>query len=215
MMWFNRFKIMSRLVFNRFGYTALIVACFGIFISPSLVFGSVNIKLANLKQDMELVNRELAGLRTEVELLRRENAQLRVSVEQLNRRQNSASGTNQGLTQQMDVRFQALERRASQGEKEQAALQKNIDKKLKDLIAEMNKVLAQSNKSSSSSSVSPAKTFSSDYPQKGFVHKVEKGETVSSVALKYKSKIKWIIDANQIGDPTKVFVGKELFVPQQ
>ena len=78
-----------------------------------------------------------------------------------------------------------------------------------------NKAISQVSKSSSSGSSSSAKTFSSDYPQTGFVHKVEKGETVSSVALKYKSKIKWIIDANQIGDPTKVFVGKELFVPQQ
>ena len=57
---------------------------------------------------------------------------------------------------------------------------------------------------------SPAKDLSSDYPQKGFVHKVEKGETVSSIAKKYESKVKWIIDANQIADPTKVFVGKEL-----
>jgi LysM repeat protein len=47
------------------------------------------------------------------------------------------------------------------------------------------------------------------------VHKVEKGETVSSIAKKYESKVKWIIDANQIADPTKVFVGKELFVPQK
>ena len=54
--------------------------------------------------------------------------------------------------------------------------------------------------------------FSTDYPQKGFVHKVEKGETVSSIAKKYESKIKWIIDANQIVDPTKVYVGKELFL---
>ena len=58
------------------------------------------------------------------------------------------------------------------------------------------------------------KTFSTDYPQKGFVHKVEKGETVSSIAKKYESKVKWIIDANQIVDPTKVFVGKELLFPK-
>ena len=126
-----------------------------------------------------------------------------------------ASGANQGLTQQVDSRIQSLERRASKGEKEQAALQKTVDKKLKDLIAEMNRAITQVNKNSSSASTSPSKTFSSDYPQKGFVHKVERGETVSSVAQKYKSKIKWIIDANQIGDPTKVGVGKELFVPQQ
>lgn len=215
MMWFNRFKIMNGLVSKNLGCTALLVSCFGLCVSPSVVFGKVNVQLANLKQDMELVSRELAGLRTEVELLRRENAQLRVSVEQLSRRQNSASGVNQGLTQQVDARLQALESGASQGKKDQITLRKNIDKKLNDLIAEMNKAISQVNKSSSPAPSTPAKSFSSDYPQKGFVHKVERGETVSSVALKYKSKIKWIIDANQIGDPTKVFVGEELFVPQQ
>ena len=60
-----------------------------------------------------------------------------------------------------------------------------------------------------------AASFSSDYPKNGFVHVVEKGETVSSIAQKYKSKVSWIINANQIADPTKVFVGRELFVPQK
>lgn len=177
----------------------------------SSLIGNPNVQLANLKQDMELVSRELAGLRTEVELLRRENAQLRVSVEQLTRRQNSTA--NDGGTSQ-DARLQSLESRATRSEKERVALQQNLDKKIKELIAEMNKVISQVNKPSGGSS-SPVPSFSADYPQKGFVHKVEKGETVSSIAQKHKSKVKWIIDANQIVDPTKVFVGKELFVPQK
>lgn len=209
-------SVICGLVSKRIGHGGVFVCCLGLCVSPHIVFGNVNVQLANLKQDMELFSRQAVGLRSEVELLRRENAQLRVSVEQLSRRQNSASGTNQGLTQQVDARLQALERRSSQGEKKQIALQQNIDKKLKDLIAEMNRAISQVNKSSSSASPAPAKTFSSDYPQKkGFVHTVASGETVSSVAQKYKSKIKWIIDANKIVDPTKVFVGEELFVPQQ
>ena len=44
--------------------------------------------------------------------------------------------------------------------------------------------------------------------------KVEKGETVSSIAKKYTSSVTWIINANQIVDPKKVNVGKELFIPQ-
>ena len=43
------------------------------------------IMMANLKQDLELINREVTGLRSEVELLRRENAQLRVALEQVSR----------------------------------------------------------------------------------------------------------------------------------
>ena len=78
MLWFNRFKVMNRLVFGVSGRVVLFAFCFGLCVSPSVALGSVNLQLANLKQDMELVSRELAGLRTEVELLRRENAQLRV-----------------------------------------------------------------------------------------------------------------------------------------
>lgn len=172
---------------------------------------NANVQLANLKQDMELVSRQLAGLRTEVELLRRENAQLRVTVEQLTRRLNSSA--NEGGSRQ-DARLQALETRATRSEKDQVALQQNLDKKIKELISEMNKVISQVNKPSSVNS-SPAPSFSDDYPQNGFVHKVERGETVSSIAQKHKSKVKWIIDANRIVDPTKVFIGKELFVPQK
>ena len=186
-------------------------ACLSFALWTSAVAGNPNVQLANLKQDMELVSRELAGLRTEVELLRRENAQLRVSVEQLTRKN---STTGEGIARQSNARLQALERRAAQSEKGQVALQQNLDKKIKELIAVVNKVISQVNKPSSGSST-PILSFSTDYPKKGFVHKVEKGETVSSIAQKYKSKVKWIIDANQIVDPTKVFVGKELFVPQK
>ena len=185
--------------------------CLASVLWTSSLTGNPNVQLANLKQDMELVSRELAGLRTEVELLRRENAQLRVSVEQLTRRQNSTA--NNGGTRQ-DARLQALENRATRSEKEQVALQQNLDRKIKELIAEMNKVILQVNKPSGGN-FTPVPSFSDDYPQKGFVHKVERGETVSSIAQKHKSRVKWIIDANQIADPTKVFVGKELFVPQK
>ena len=212
---------MMRIACSQF---ACVVAWFGLKPKPSsygcLAFvsmagalcGNPNVQLANLKQDMELVSRELAGLRTEVELLRRENAQLRVSVEQLSRRQ--SSNASAGSAKQ-EGRLQALERRASQSEKGQVALQQNMDKKIKELIGEMNKVITQVNKPSGGGS-SPVPSFSNDYPQeKGVIHKLEKGETVSSIAQKYKSRVKWIIDANQIVDPTKVPAGQELFVPQK
>ena len=177
------------------------------------LFGDITIRVANLKQDMELVSRELAGLRTEVELLRRENAQLRIQVEQSNRKQSSNVGTSTQVLQEISNRMQSMENRLNQNEKSQLALQKSIELKMKDLISQMNKGFDQVHSSPSTTVTSP--TFDQDYPQKGFVHVVEKGETVSSIAKKYKSQTKWIINANQIVDPKKVFVGKELFVPQK
>ena len=174
---------------------------------------SANVQVANLKQDLELVAREVAGLRTEVELLRRENAQLKVNIGELSKRKsNDRSSEFQNLIIQMDAKIKAIDSKIAGNEKGVSALQKNFDEKIRELIKQMN---LNFDKVTKSNVAATNPTFSADYPQNGFVHKVEKGETVSSIAKKYKSKITWIINANQIADPTKVFVGKELFVPQQ
>ena len=179
---------------------------------PYFAHGDITIRVANLKQDMELVTRELAGLRTEVELLRRENAQLKVQVEQFNRKQSSNAGVSSGAMQRMSDRLLTIESRLSHSEKNQIALQNGIEAKMGSLISQMNKGFEQVHSPPPKSS--PVPSFNQDYPQNGFVHKVEKGETVSSIAKKYSSKTQWIIHANQIVDPKRVFIGKELFIPQ-
>ena len=172
-----------------------------------------NVQVANLKQDLELVSRELAGLRSEVELLRRENAQLRAVVDSFAKKANSDQGISSAQLIQINSRLSSLEKRVQANTGSQAMIQTSVNKQMQELIKQMNVGFEKLSKGTVAPP--PTKTFSSDYPQKGFVHKVEKGETVSSIAKKYESKVKWIIDANQIEDPTKVFVGKELFVPQK
>jgi LysM repeat protein len=185
---------------------------FGIFLlSPFISWG--NVQVANLKQDLELISRELTGLRSEVELLRRENAQLRVVVDSFSKKANSDQGISAAQVLQINSRLSSLEKRVQANTESQATIQSRVNQQMQELIKQMNDGFETVSKTSATPF--PAKTFSSDYPQKGFVHKVEKGETVSSIAKKYESKVKWIIDANQIADPTKVFVGKELFVPQK
>lgn len=185
---------------------------FGIFLlSPFTSWG--NVQVANLKQDLELISRELAGLRSEVELLRRENAQLRVVVDSFSKKANSDQGVSAAQVIQINSRLSSLEKRVQANTGSQATMQTSVNQQMQELIKQMNDGFETVSKSTVTPT--PAKTFSTDYPQKGFVHKVEKGETVSSIAKKYESKVKWIIDANQIADPTKVFVGKELFVPQK
>ena len=177
-------------------------------------FGQSDAKilLANLKQDLELTNREVTGLRTEVEMLRRENAQLRVVIDQANRVNKPVQ--QNGLVLELQNRVQSLELAFKQSERARGANQEEISKKFQQIIAQMNRGFEQIT-SANTSAAENTPTFSNDYPQNGFVHKVEKGETVSSIAKKYKSKVSWIINANQIADPTKVFVGRELFVPQK
>ena len=171
------------------------------------------IMMANLKQDLELINREVTGLRSEVELLRRENAQLRVALEQVSRSPQSNQET--GLVLELQNRMQVLELAVKQSERARESMQDGVNQKFKQMIEQMNLGFEQVTNQNKQKSVPPPPSFSTDYPKNRFVHKVEKGETVSSIAQKYQSKVSWIIDANQIADPTKVFVGRELFVPQK
>ena len=202
---------LGRLFKNLFFKSTSVIT--GVIFLVSLPTLSANIQVANLKQDLELIAREVAGLRTEVEMLRRENAQLRISLQQVSKNASNRTGDSQGLLVQIDSRVRKLESRMAANEKNIASLQSSFDLKIQDLVNKMNQNFAKVSVSTPTSP--PPPSFSIDYPQNGFVHKVEKGETVSSIAKKYKSKIKWIIDANQIADPTKVNAGRELFVPQQ
>ena len=174
---------------------------------------SANVQVANLKQDLELISREVAGLRSEVELLRRENAQLRVVVQSFSKKANSDQGISSAQMVQVNGRLSYIEKKVQENAGSQVKMQTNVNQQMQELIKQMNDGFEKI--SQGPTTPTPAMSFSTDYPQKGFVHKVEKGETVSSIAKKYESRVKWIIDANQITDPTKVSVGKELFVPQK
>ena len=174
---------------------------------------SANVQVANLKQDLELISREVAGLRSEVELLRRENAQLRVVVQSFSKKANSDQGISSAQMVQVNGRLSSIEKKVQENAGSQVKMQTNVNQQMQELIKQMNDGFEKI--SQGPTTPTPAMSFSTDYPQKGFVHKVEKGETVSSIAKKYESRVKWIIDANQITDPTKVSVGKELFVPQK
>ena len=174
---------------------------------------SANVQVANLKQDLELISREVAGLRSEVELLRRENAQLRMVLQSFSKKANSDQGISSAQMFQVYGRLSSIEKKVLENAGSQVKMQTNVNQQMQELIKQMNDGFEKI--SQGPTTPTPAMSFSTDYPQKGFVHKVEKGETVSSIAKKYESRVKWIIDANQITDPTKVSVGKELFVPQK
>lgn len=174
-----------------------------------------NVRLANLTQDLELISRQVANLRSEVEILRRENAQLRIVAEKAGKTQGVSAGSLQEFARQMDGRLESLRVDIAQNKTGAEALRRHVDSRFQKLIKQMNAGFAAYNGSSPPIASSPSVKFTDDYPKdKGLVHVMGKGDTISSIALKYKSKIRWILSANRISDPTKVHVGKELYVPQ-
>ena len=48
----------------------------------------------------------------------------------------------------------------------------------------------------------------------GVTHTVERGDTLSKIARKYGSTVKWIQDANRIADANRgLVIGQTIFVP--
>ena len=145
----------------------------------------VNVRLANLTQDLELLSREVANLRSEVELLRRENAQLRIVVEQGSKTQGVSQAKLQEFGRQMDSRLAGVRREIVQSNSGVQALRQHVDSSIQRLIKQMNIGFSDVNKGALTSPAldSEVLAFSDKYPKdKGFVHVVGKGETVSSIA---------------------------------
>jgi LysM repeat protein len=109
------------------------------------------------------------------------------------------------------TRIQELEKRISENTVEIQDLKSGFDKNFNELAQQIKDSFAQTEPPSRSLTSHPS--FSYDFPKKGFIHCVEKGESLRSIAEKYSSQYKWIIDANQITDPKRSFTGRDLFVP--
>ena len=110
-------------------------------------------------------------------------------------------------------RISELEDQITETSQKVESLQLVFDKNFRGLIQEINEGFAQLGSPSFDRTASAI--FSSDFPEDGMIHVVKKGETLGSIAKRYDSQLKWIIDANRIIDPSQIFVGKELFIPTE
>ena len=159
--------------------------------------------LANLRQDVLLLNQRVGELALTVEQLTRENANLQtkasqsyVTLEQLNRAITDMNRVMQAALadQKKDVLAQVAGQLEKLGRQTNAAL---------DALAK-------------NQATRPAvqSTFKDDFPKEGINYTVQAGDTLGEIARKNNAKLQDIVNANKIADPTKIQVGQTLFIPQ-
>ena len=168
-----------------------------------------NTALIDLRQDVNLLRREVGELRLEVEQLRAENEALKKSVEKL--RSSSVASES--------VRSQVSSVKASVSAQNEALKREIIASVKKDIDALANQTNAAIQKLAkaygSMPQAAPKANFGTDYPKTGITYTVKSGDSVSKIAKANNSKIKWILDANQIADARDLRVGAEIFIPQK
>lgn len=159
-------------------------------------------ELANLREDLRMLNQRVGEMQMTVEQLSREKEALQaktsqtyVTLEQMNRALADLSRTLQGSMG--DQRREILQQVATQIER----LGKQTNAAL-DALAK------------NQATRPPVQTtFSEDFPQQGVNYTVQAGDTVSSIAQKNGARMQDIINANKLSDPTKIRVGQTLFIP--
>ncbi|MBO6103146.1 MAG: LysM peptidoglycan-binding domain-containing protein [Opitutales bacterium] len=169
--------------------------------------------VADLAQDMELLKREVGRLRIEVEQFRNENETLKKELQRIKSSNASAESLNAAtvaIRGETDAKTQALKKEIMQ------SVKKELDSLAAQTTANMERLAAAINARKQIESSAP-QSFSNDYPQvNGYQHTVVSGDTLSAIAKKYGSKVKWIRDANKISDPNKgLIVGKVIWVPTE
>lgn len=165
--------------------------------------------IADLQQDMSLMRREVGQLRLEIEQLRRENAELQKKLRSV---QTSTVGTDA-------MRVQVSGAKAEMAAQMEALKREIIESVKKDLDSMASKTNTNMQRLANAINTRPQEslptTFSEDYPKSGITYTVQSGDSISKIARKNNSRIKWIQDANKISDPSKLQVGDEIFIPQK
>ena len=87
------------------------------------------------------------------------------------------------------------------------ALEALLEKKTGIILEEMSREMARLRRESAASS-RPRGNY-----QQGYEHKVQSGETLSTIAAQYSSSVEAIADANGLDNPNSISVGQTLFVP--
>ncbi|HVU17899.1 MAG TPA: LysM peptidoglycan-binding domain-containing protein [Candidatus Didemnitutus sp.] len=160
-------------------------------------------ELANLHQEVALLQQRVGELSLSLEQLTRDNAALQskasesyVTLEQLNRTVAEINHTLQnGLAEQKrDILAQV----GTQVEKLARQTQAAIDAVARNEAAR------------------PAiqTTFSENYPKEGISYTVQPGESLAVIAKKNNARMQDIINANKISDASKIRAGQTLFIPQ-
>ena len=197
---------------SRFFISALLILTSAtLLINPVAAQDSLRVTVANLSQDVNLLEQSLKTMRLEIEELRRENANMRAQVAAAS----SKSDTSVQISN-LSAAIETLRREygsADSLQKQQilTELNRQVSALAKQTQSAINSIAKVAN---NQPQVSTPVYFSDDFPKTGKTYVVLSGDTLSKIARDHGSTIKHIQNANKIVNPSKdLQVGEIIFIP--
>ena len=172
---------------------------------------TLRVTVANLSQDMKLLEQQVKALRLEIEEMHRENSQLRSELTKALSNENS-----QGLIANLQESVEAVRRDFRLADEAcKSEIITEVAKQLNTLAKETQAAInAVAEVVGEEPQVRAPIHFSADYPKSGATYTVRFGDTLSKIARVHGSTIKHIQNANQIVNPSRdLQVGQTIFIP--
>jgi LysM repeat protein len=160
--------------------------------------------VADLSQDIALMDRQIRGMKLDIEILKDNQAETlnKSSVRALELKLNQMSNDLNILKKAVS----AQEKRIKQ------AILNEVAEQMDAYVSQINSQIAFTESQVNSADVK--KVFSDSYPKSGVSYEVQSGDTLSQIAAQFGSKVQYIQDANQINDPARdLRVGDIIFIP--
>ena len=163
---------------------------------------SLRISLADMSQDLSLMDRQIRALKLEIEALK----------------ENRAIFESKGSIRNLEARFTQLEVSMRNFKNAYTLQEKQLSQKvLAQVATQMDAYIETLNASllvRDKPVASTPKVFSDDYPKTGLSYEVQSGDTLSQIAAKFGSKVHYIQNANSIKDPSRdLRIGDTIFIP--
>ncbi len=170
-------------------------------------------QVANLMEDVRLLDERLRQMSVQLEDMRRENERMRQLVNDYSAqadRNLSKFATIGQLNEAIRTAAAKLESRDDEiNRKTLAEVGRTIDEFAKRVETALKGVTPPR-------ANPPPKVFDkTGIPKTGTPYVIQSGDTISSVAQKLNSRVDWILNINEIADARLVQVGQTIFVPQQ
>lgn len=165
-------------------------------------------QVANMQEDIRVLDERTRGLQLQVEQITRENRDLKDRINEM--KELTASVVT--LAQLNNAVAEAT-RGYQAGDREMLLkVTKQVEQLAKQTQSAIDSLAAGISQRPSGGK--PMVNFTEDYPRTGVTYTVQPGDTLSSMATRFNSSVRDIQNANKISDPKGLQVGQTLFIPQ-
>jgi LysM repeat protein len=158
--------------------------------------------VASLREDVRILVQRVGELGLRVEQLERENSALMRATEDLD--------STYATVAQLNGTVAELNQSIRNGD---ASTRQQTTQAIQELAKQTNSALDSLAKGMATRATIKTPTFDDNFPKEGFSYTIQKGDTLSSIASRFKTTVKFIQNANKITDPTKIQVGQTIFIP--